>query len=54
MKQIKLKKAQRGLSLLMTMVMLAIIGILAEVALSAYEDYVSRAQATEAVTSNKH
>ena len=33
MKQIKSKKAQRGLSLLMTMTLVAIIGILAEVAL---------------------
>ena len=54
MKQIKLKKTQRGLSLLMTMTMLAIIGIFAEVALSAYEDYVAQAQAAEAVTSKKH
>jgi len=54
MKQIKLKKAQQGLSLLMTMVVLAIIGILAEVALSAYQDHVVQAQATETVTSKKH
>jgi len=40
MKQIILKKAQRDLSLLMTMGVVAIIGILAEVALSAYQDYV--------------
>ena len=39
MKQMILKKTQRGLSLLMTMVVLAIIGVLAEVALSAYQDY---------------
>ncbi len=42
MKQIILKKAQRDLSLLMTMGVVAIIGILAEVALSAYQDYVSQ------------
>ena len=47
MKQIKLKKTQRGLSLLMTMTMLAIIGILAEVALSAYQDHVAQAQVTK-------
>ena len=47
MKQIKLKKTQQGLSLLMTMVVLAIIGILAEVALSAYQDHVVQVQATE-------
>jgi len=33
------------------MVMLAIIGILAEVALSACQDHVARAQVTEAITS---
>lgn len=44
MRQIKLKKFQRGLSLLMTMTLLAIIGILAEVALSAYEDHVAQEQ----------
>jgi Tfp pilus assembly major pilin PilA len=53
MKQIKSKKAQRGLSLLMTMTLVAIIGILAEVALSAYEDHVAQAQTAEAVTSEK-
>ena len=53
MKQIKSKKAQRGLSLLITMTLVAIIGILAEVALSAYEDHVAQAQAAEAVTSEK-
>ncbi len=47
MKQIKSKKAQRGLSLLMTMTLVAIIGILAEVALSAYEDHVAQAQVTK-------
>lgn len=53
MKQIKSKKTQRGLNLLMTMTLVAIIGILAEVALSAYEDHVAQAQAAEAVTSEK-
>jgi len=51
MKQLKFKRTQCGLSLLLTMVMLAIIGILAEVALSACHDHVARAQVTEAVTS---
>jgi len=54
MKQIKSKKAQRGLSLLMTMTLVAIIGILAEVALSAYEDHVAQAKAAETVTSEEH
>ena len=53
MKQIKSKKALCGLSLLMTMALIAIIGILAEVALSAYEDHVAQAKAAEAVTSEK-
>ncbi len=48
MKQIKSKKTQRrGFSLLMTMLMLAIIGILAEVALSAYQDYAAQEQVTK-------
>ena len=41
MKQIKLKQTQRGRNLLMSMAVLAIIGIFAEVALSAYQDYVA-------------
>ena len=53
MKQIKSKKTQRGLNLLMTMTLVAIIGILAEVALSAYEDHVAQTQAAEAVTNEK-
>ena len=51
MKQIKSNKTQRGLTLLKIMVVVAIIGILAEVALSAYEDHVAQAQSTETVTS---
>ncbi len=47
MKQIKLKKAQRVLSFLMLMVILAIIGILAAVALSAYVDHVAQEQVTK-------
>jgi len=49
-----LKKAQRGLSLLMTMVVLAIIGVLAEVALSAYQNYAAQPQAAETDMSKKH
>ncbi len=47
MKQIKSNKTQRGLSLLMTMLMLAVIGLLAEVALSAYQDHVTQEQVTK-------
>jgi len=47
MKQIKLKQTQRGRNLLMSMAVLAIIGILAEVALSTYQDYVAQEQTTE-------
>ncbi len=42
-----MKKTQCGLTLLQIMVVLAIIGILAEVALSAYEDYVAQEQVTQ-------
>ncbi len=42
-----MKKTQCGLTLLQIMVVLAIIGILAEVALSAYEDYVAQEQVTK-------
>ena len=51
MKKTKLKKTQCGLSLLMKMALVAIIGILAEVVLSAYEDHVAQAQSPETVTS---
>ena len=47
MKQMRSKKFQRGLSLLMTMILIAIIGILAEMALSFYENYVAQEQVTK-------
>jgi len=47
MRQIKVKKIQRGLNLLMTMLLIAIIGILTEVALSSYEDHVAQEQVTK-------
>jgi type IV pilus assembly protein PilA len=48
--QTGLKHVQGGLTLLKIMVVVAIIGILAEVALSAYQNYIARAQVTEAFT----
>jgi Tfp pilus assembly protein PilE len=44
MKHIKTKRTQRGLSLLMTMLIIVIIGILAEVALLSYEEFVAQEQ----------
>ena len=44
MKYIKARKTQCGLSLLLAMVVIAIIGILAEVALLAYEESVAQEQ----------
>lgn len=42
---IKSKKIQCGLSLLMTMIVVAVIGILAEITLKAYETSVAQEQA---------
>jgi Tfp pilus assembly protein PilE len=44
MKYIKTKKNQFGLTLIMTMVVIAVIGILAEVALLSYEGHVAQEQ----------
>jgi len=44
MKYIKARKTQCGLSLLLTMVVIAIIGILAEAALLAYEEFATQEQ----------
>ena len=44
------KRSSRGFTLIELMIVVAIIGILAAVAIPAYQDYTAKAQASEAMT----